>query len=80
MCAPMDGTFWQRPAPDKPAFVVEGSSFKKGDTLGLIEVMKTFSPIKARNAGKVVAIHSEDGQGVAEAQVLIRVLYSQTCV
>lgn len=44
--APLDGLFYLRPSPKDPPFVQVGSVLKPGDTLGLIEVMKCFHPLK----------------------------------
>ena len=41
--APYSGRFWHRPSPNDPAFVKEGDVLTEGDTIGLIEVMKTFT-------------------------------------
>jgi len=60
--APMVGTFYAAPAPDKPAFVTVGQQVKAGDTLGIIEAMKMFNPIEAEVGGTVVAILCESGQ------------------
>ncbi len=43
--APIPGTFYRKPAPGEPAFKSEGDTVAAGDTIGLIEVMKTFTPI-----------------------------------
>jgi len=40
--APTSGRFYVRPAPDKPAFVTEGTRLTAGTTVCLLEVMKTF--------------------------------------
>ena len=40
--APTSGRFYVRPAPDKPAFVAEGTRLTAGTTVCLLEVMKTF--------------------------------------
>ena len=68
--APMVGTFYSSPAPDKPAFVGEGQSIKAGDTLGIIEAMKMFNPIEADVGGTIVAILCENGQPVEFDQPL----------
>jgi acetyl-CoA carboxylase biotin carboxyl carrier protein len=60
--APMVGTYYSAPAPDKPAFVTVGQQVKAGDTLGIIEAMKMFNPIEAEVGGTVVAILCESGQ------------------
>jgi acetyl-CoA carboxylase biotin carboxyl carrier protein len=68
--APMVGTFYATPAPDKPAFVSVGQSVKAGDTLGVIEAMKMFNPIEADVAGTVLEILVEGGQPVEYDQPL----------
>ena len=62
--APMVGTYYASPSPDKPPFVTVGQAVKPGDTLGIIEAMKMFNPIEAEVAGTVVAIQCENGQPV----------------
>ena len=41
--APMSGRFYLRPAPDKPAFAEVGATLSRGQTVCLLEVMKTFN-------------------------------------
>lgn len=62
--APMVGTYYASPSPDKPPFVTVGQAVKPGDTLGIIEAMKMFNPIEAEVAGTVLAIQCENGQPV----------------
>jgi acetyl-CoA carboxylase biotin carboxyl carrier protein len=62
--APMVGTFYASPAPDKPAFVTVGQQVKVGDTLGIIEAMKMFNPIEAEVSGTVLKVIVENGQPV----------------
>lgn len=69
--APMVGVFYEAPAPLKPAFVEVGSEVKKGDQLGIIEVMKLFTPIKAPCDGVVVSILVENQETVAKDQALM---------
>ena len=57
--APMVGTFYTSPSPDKPAFVSVGQAVKAGETLGIIEAMKMFNPIEADVSGTVLAILSK---------------------
>lgn len=52
--APLPGTFYRRPSPNEPAFKSEGDAVAIGDTVGLIEVMKTFTPVTAEEAGRIV--------------------------
>lgn len=68
--APMVGTFYMSPAPDKPAFVSVGQAVKQGETLGIIEAMKMFNPIEADVSGTVLAILGESGQPVEFDQPL----------
>ena len=68
--APMVGTYYAAPAPDKPPFVTVGQAVKVGDTLGIIEAMKMFNPIEADVSGTVLAIQCESGQPVEFDQPL----------
>ncbi len=68
--APMVGTFYTSPAPDKPAFVSVGQAVKAGETLAIIEAMKMFNPIEADVSGTIVAILGESGQPVEFDQPL----------
>lgn len=68
--APIPGTFYRRPAPDQPAFKSEGDTVAVGDTVGLIEVMKTFTPVTAEEAGTIVAFHVENEDAVMAGQPL----------
>ncbi len=70
MRAPMVGTFYASPSPDKPAFVTVGQTVKAGETLAIIEAMKMFNPIEADVAGTVQAILAENGQPVEFDQPL----------
>jgi acetyl-CoA carboxylase biotin carboxyl carrier protein len=68
--APMVGTFYTSPAPDKPAFVSVGQAVKAGETLGIIEAMKMFNPIEAEVSGTVLKVLAESGQPVEFDQPL----------
>ncbi|KAB8314772.1 acetyl-CoA carboxylase biotin carboxyl carrier protein [Tolypothrix campylonemoides VB511288] len=68
--APMVGTFYASPAPDKPAFVTEGAQVKAGETLGIIEAMKMFNPIEADVSGTVVKVLVQSGQPIEFDQPL----------
>lgn len=68
--APIPGTFYRKPAPDQPAFKSEGDAVAVGDTVGLIEVMKTFTPVTAEEAGTIVAFHVENEDAVMAGQPL----------
>lgn len=62
--SPMVGTAYTRPSPDADAFVKVGDSVEEGDTILLVEAMKTFNPITAPKSGKVEAVYVEDAQPV----------------
>ena len=68
--APIPGTFYRSPSPGQPVFKNEGDAVVVGETVGLIEVMKTFTPIVAEEAGKVVAFHLENEDAVMAGQPL----------
>jgi len=68
--APMVGTFYTSPAPDKPAFVTVGQSVKAGETLAIIEAMKMFNPIEADVSGTVLKVLAESGQPIEFDQPL----------
>ena len=68
--APMEGSFWGRPSPDKPRMAPAGARVEAGAGVALIEVMKTFTPIRSPSAGAVERWVVEDGDGVQAGQVL----------
>jgi len=68
--APSAGVFYRRPDPDSPPYVEVGSIVEPGDTLALIEVMKSFAPIVSEVKGEVVEILVEDGAAVEYGQTL----------
>ncbi len=68
--APMVGRFFRKPAPDRPPFVQDGDEVKKGDAVGIIEVMKLMNTIVAEHSGIVRHI-IEDDQLVQYGQRLL---------
>lgn len=71
--SPMIGTFYRKPAPDKPAFVEVGASIGKGDVLCVVEAMKLFNEIEAEISGKIVKILVDDMSPVEFDQPLFLV-------
>jgi len=69
--SPMVGTVYLRSNPDADPFVKVGDSVKEGDTVLLVEAMKTFNPIKATSSGTVKSILVEDGQPVEFGEALL---------
>jgi acetyl-CoA carboxylase biotin carboxyl carrier protein len=77
--APYSGRFWHRPAPGEDAFVTAGDTLEAGLTVGLLEVMKTFSHLHYAPAdglperAQVVRVLVGDGDEVAQGDALIEV-------
>lgn len=71
--SPIIGTFYRKPAPDKPMFVEVGSSIGKGDVLCVIEAMKLFNEIESEVSGKIVKILVDDASPVEFDQPLFLV-------
>ena len=69
--AQMPGTFYRRPDPESDPYVEEGDEVSAGDTVGLIEVMKNFSEIKAEEDGKISKFLVEDQEAVDAGQDLV---------
>ncbi len=69
--SPMVGTVYVAPEPGAPAFVKVGQTVKEGDTLFIVEAMKTMNPITAPHGGVVTEICVKDAQPVEFGQVLI---------
>jgi acetyl-CoA carboxylase biotin carboxyl carrier protein len=62
--SPMVGSVYLQPEPGAEPFVKVGDTVAAGQTLMIIEAMKTMNPIPAPKAGKIVEILVEDGQPV----------------
>jgi acetyl-CoA carboxylase biotin carboxyl carrier protein len=69
--SPMVGVAYLAPEPGAPVFVSVGQEVAAGQTLLLIEAMKTFNQIKAPKAGTVAAILVQSGAPVEYGEVLI---------
>jgi len=69
--SPMVGTVYLQPEPGSPAFISVGSEVAEGDTLLIVEAMKTMNHIPAPRAGKVKRILVEDGGAVEYGSPLV---------
>ena len=71
--SPIIGTFYRKPAPDKPNFAEVGTEVKVGDTVCVIEAMKLFNEIESEVSGKIVKILVDDSSPVEFDQPLFLV-------
>lgn len=69
--SPMVGTAYRSPEPGAPAFVKEGDTVSEGQTLFIVEAMKTMNPIRAPRGGRVTHIAVENGAPVEFGEVLL---------
>ncbi|MGL4404851.1 MAG: acetyl-CoA carboxylase biotin carboxyl carrier protein, partial [Notoacmeibacter sp.] len=69
--SPMVGTAYRAPAPGAASFCEVGDSVKEGQTILIIEAMKTMNQIAAAKAGRVTAVLVESGDPVEFGQPLI---------
>jgi acetyl-CoA carboxylase biotin carboxyl carrier protein len=69
--SPMVGTAYAAPEPGAKPFVDIGSKVKAGETLMIIEAMKTMNQIPAPRAGTVIQVLFEDGQPVEFGEPLV---------
>lgn len=75
--APMSGRFYSRPSPQEARFVEEGDAIAKGQTVGLLEVMKTFNRLVYQGdalpeRARVERIVPSDGDDVMRGDALLR--------
>lgn len=69
--SPMVGTVYAASEPGKPPFVKVGQQVKEGETLFIVEAMKTMNPIPAPRSGTVKEICVENGTPVEFGQTLL---------
>ncbi len=73
--SPLPGIFYRKPAPDQPVDKSDGDTITQEDTIGLVEVMKSFNEVKAGATGKIIRFLTENeepvmaGQPIAEIEV-----------
>ena len=67
----MVGTVYLQPEPGAPSFIKVGDSVKEGDTLLIVEAMKTMNHIPAPKSGTVKRILVEDGAAVEFGSPLV---------
>ena len=69
--SPIIGTAYHAPEPGAKKFVEIGKKIKKGDTIMIVEAMKTMNHVPSTSDGEVKKIMVEDGQPVEFGQTLI---------
>ena len=69
--SPMVGTVYLQASPEAPPFIAVGDKVKKGQTLLIIEAMKTMNPIQAPRDGVVVEVLVGDAQPVEFGEPLV---------
>ena len=69
--SPIIGTAYLAPEPGAKKFVETGKKIKKGDTVMIVEAMKTMNHVPSTKDGVVKSINVEDGQSVEYGQTLV---------
>lgn len=68
--SPVPGTFYTQASPEEPVYKTAGDTVAVGDTIGLIEVMKTFIEVKAEAAGTFKDYVAQNGAAVTAGETL----------
>jgi biotin carboxyl carrier protein len=71
--SPLPGTFYRASSPDMPHFKSDGDTVAASDTIGLIEVMKTFQEVPAGVDGRNIRFLVDDDEPVMAGQVIAEV-------
>ncbi len=71
--SPIVGTAYTAPEPGGPPFVSVGDTVREGQTVFVVEAMKTMNPVPAPHGGKVVRILVENGDPVEFGEVLMAI-------
>jgi acetyl-CoA carboxylase biotin carboxyl carrier protein len=69
--SPMVGTAYLASNPDSPPFVAVGAEVREGQTLLIVEAMKTMNPIPAPKSGRIMQIFVQNAQAVEYDEVLM---------
>ena len=72
--SPMVGVIYLTPKPSSPPFAKKGQKIKKGDTICLIEAMKTFNEIKSDKDCTIKSVMVKNGEAVEFGQPLFEIL------
>ena len=69
--SPLVGVVYVAPEPGASPFVAVGDQIGEGDTLFIVEAMKTMNPVRAPRAGRVARVLAENGARVEYGEVLL---------
>ncbi|MEP6462391.1 MAG: acetyl-CoA carboxylase [Frankiaceae bacterium] len=64
----LPGVFYRRPSPDAEPYVTEGQQVRGGDTVAVVELMKSFHEVTAEESGVLQRFLVEDGDAVEAGQ------------
>ncbi len=70
LLSPLPGIFYRRPSPDEAPFKQECDTVAAGETVALVEAMKSFFPVEAEAAGTGLRFLVEDGEAVEADQAV----------
>ncbi|WP_319532410.1 acetyl-CoA carboxylase [uncultured Cohaesibacter sp.] len=71
--SPLPGTFYRKPSPEAAPFKADGASVEASETIGLIEVMKTFHEVPAGLSGSNITFLVDDEEPIMAGQVIAEV-------
>ncbi|VFA96922.1 acetyl-CoA carboxylase [Nocardia cyriacigeorgica] len=69
--SPLPGVFYRSPAPGQPRFIEEGATVEADQTVGLVEIMKQFTEIKAGAKGVVTSFAVEDNGTLSPGDLIV---------
>ena len=72
--SPLPGTFYQKPSPEEAPYKSKGDTVNVGDTIGLVEVMKTFIEVKSEIAGTFSVYLAVDAAPIQAGDVLVELV------
>lgn len=75
--AALPGLVFHRPSPDAEPFKAPGDAVAVGDTLALVEVMKSYIPIEAEVAGTFKGYAAPDGESIEPGDALCEIEVSE---
>ncbi len=68
--SPLPGIFYRKPSPESPPFVEPGDRVEKGQTIGLVEVMKTFHELRSTASGRLANFVVDNEEEISIGQAI----------